>query len=174
MRVQNSVKPEKRFTIEKVENGKCAVLFFDNIQEEIVDVPTMEDETESQNKIYTYDVYTAEVDYRGNLAEEIEANIEKWLKFVKDKDYEKAAAEIREQRNKLLQETDAEMCLDRMGLETPEGSTFTAWINFLKGISNAISGKMAKYRQELRDITKQEGFPYNVVWPIKDDKGGDD
>ena len=170
MKVQNSVKPEKRFSIEKVENGKCAVLFFDNIQEEIVDVPTLEDEPTSQNKIYTYDVYTAEVDYRENLAEEIEANIEKWLKFVKDKDYEKAAAEVRAVRNKLLEDTDAEMCLDRMGLEMPEGTSFTSWINFLKTLATAITGKMAKYRQALRDITKQEGFPYNVVWPTKDDK----
>ena len=25
----------------------------------------------------------------------------------------------------------------------------------------------ATYRQELRDITDQEGFPYNLIWPIK-------
>jgi hypothetical protein len=25
----------------------------------------------------------------------------------------------------------------------------------------------ATYRQELRDITKQEGFPDNVIWPVR-------
>lgn len=25
----------------------------------------------------------------------------------------------------------------------------------------------AEYRQKLRDITDQDGFPYSVVWPIK-------
>jgi len=28
---------------------------------------------------------------------------------------------------------------------------------------------MAIYRQALRDIPQQEGFPYNVVWPEKPD-----
>jgi hypothetical protein len=26
---------------------------------------------------------------------------------------------------------------------------------------------MAEYRQALRDITSQEGFPYDVTWPTK-------
>lgn len=34
-------------------------------------------------------------------------------------------------------------------------------------IKTAINGNYAKYRQELRDITKQEGFPFNVVFPTK-------
>lgn len=28
-------------------------------------------------------------------------------------------------------------------------------------------GAWATYRQELRDITLQEGFPFNITWPIK-------
>lgn len=35
------------------------------------------------------------------------------------------------------------------------------------GKRKAVSGEMAKYRQELRDIPKQEGFPYCVVFPTK-------
>lgn len=27
--------------------------------------------------------------------------------------------------------------------------------------------KWKEYRQQLRDITDQEGYPFNVVWPIK-------
>lgn len=32
---------------------------------------------------------------------------------------------------------------------------------------NTMSPAWAAYRQELRDITSQEGFPYNVNWPDK-------
>jgi len=31
----------------------------------------------------------------------------------------------------------------------------------------SISDEMRAYRQALRDITEQEGFPDNVVWPTK-------
>jgi len=30
-----------------------------------------------------------------------------------------------------------------------------------------MSAEMATYRQALRDITAQEGFPHSVVWPAK-------
>lgn len=30
-----------------------------------------------------------------------------------------------------------------------------------------MSPEMAAYRQALRDITAQPGFPYNVIWPTK-------
>nr|DAT00194.1 MAG TPA: tail assembly chaperone protein [Caudoviricetes sp.] len=31
-------------------------------------------------------------------------------------------------------------------------------------------GQWAIYRQRLRDIPQQEGFPFNVVWPTKPDE----
>lgn len=34
-----------------------------------------------------------------------------------------------------------------------------------KDIPDSISAPWAVYRQELRDITKQAGFPWEVVWP---------
>lgn len=34
-----------------------------------------------------------------------------------------------------------------------------------KDIPEAVSTAWAPYRQALRDITKQSGFPLNVVWP---------
>ena len=65
------------------------------------------------------------------------------------------------------------MCIDRMGIEIPEEintvNLLTVVTNVFKGISNILNNKMSKYRQELRDITKQEGFPYNIVWPTKED-----
>jgi len=32
---------------------------------------------------------------------------------------------------------------------------------------NSMTTEMASYRQALRDITEQAGFPYTVKWPIK-------
>lgn len=32
---------------------------------------------------------------------------------------------------------------------------------------NTMTPAWASYRQALRDITAQEGFPYSVIWPTK-------
>ena len=70
-------------------------------------------------------------------------------------------------RRHLLAESDKEMMIDRMGLEVPTGVSFSAWLEFLKKLGSVMSGDLAKYRQELRDIPQQEGFPYCVVFPTK-------
>ena len=36
-----------------------------------------------------------------------------------------------------------------------------------KDIPNELSAKWAPYRQALRDITTQPGFPFQVTWPTK-------
>lgn len=56
-------------------------------------------------------------------------------------------AEIRAQRDRLLTETDWTQVLDAP-------------------ISTACREAFRAYRQQLRDVTAQEGFPTNVVWPI--------
>lgn len=165
----SDIKPEKKFSIENIENGKCTVLFFDNIQEEIQEVSNLENENSETKKVYSYDVYTLETLFRNNLAEIIEKNIDKWLKDVKEKDYNEVATKVREKRNELLKDTDKEMCIDRLNFNVPENLTMTNIISSLKdffdGFSNISKSNISKYRQELRDITKQEGFPYNVEWP---------
>jgi hypothetical protein len=54
------------------------------------------------------------------------------------------ALDIRNQRNRLLQDTD--------------------WMALS---DNTMTPEWASYRQALRDITDQTGFPYSVVWPTK-------
>ena len=54
------------------------------------------------------------------------------------------ADEIRAKRNSLLAETD-----------------------YLALSDTTLSSDMAAYRQALRDVTSQEGFPTNVTWPAK-------
>lgn len=82
-------------------------------------------------------------------------------------DAESAAAFARKIRNKLLEESDKEMSLDRLGLTVPSGSTFTVWLSFLRNLGNALSNSWAVYRQALRDLPEQEGFPFNVTFPEK-------
>lgn len=161
MQVESSTKPKVKFEIEENHiNGKVDVVFFFNIEE-----------VQEEDSIkYKYDTYRIAIQKRENIQDEIEQNYEMWLEYARKQEYDKLAEEIRNVRNKLLQESDSEMCIDRIGLKMPEGSTFTSWLSFLKNLGSAISGDMAKYRQELRDITKQSGFPYNVVFPIKPTK----
>lgn len=61
---------------------------------------------------------------------------------------EKKSQEVRQVRNKFLQETD--------------------WVSIkAKDNGEDVPTDWKTYRQELRDITEQEGFPHNVIWPDK-------
>lgn len=172
-RTYSDIKPEKNFSIENVENGKCTILFFDDIQEEKQE-SHFENEGSTEKVVYSYDVYSTEISYRDNLAETIEADFEKWLKDIKEKDFNEVAAAVRAKRNELLAQTDKEMCIDRLGIEIPENisatNLLTVVTSVFKGLANILNNTMSKYRQELRDITKQEGFPYNIKWPSKEDQ----
>ena len=147
-------------------DGKCTVYFFDNIQEE-----TRQRENEDPQTIYIYDMYVINPYYRDNLREDIEENYQIWLDSAKQQEYDKLAHEIRKKRDELLAETDKEMCLDRLKLNMPEDITMTNIVQgikeFFSSLKEIFSSDMAKYRQSLRDIPQQEGFPYNVVFPEK-------
>lgn len=60
-------------------------------------------------------------------------------------DADAAAMQIRIKRNKLLATCD--------------------WTQ-VNDIPVVTSQKWATYRQELRDVPQQSGYPYNVVWPV--------
>lgn len=57
---------------------------------------------------------------------------------------EELTVKAKEQRNKLLAATD--------------------WLALT---DNTMSPEMAAYRQALRNISKQDGFPINIIWPEK-------
>ena len=63
---------------------------------------------------------------------------------VENKPLDQAEQAVRNQRNRLLQETD-----------------------YLALSDTTLTPEMAAYRQALRDITAQPTFPYNVNWPVK-------
>lgn len=78
---------------------------------------------------------------------------------------EDAAAFVRKIRDKLLNETDSRVALDRFNISVPSGTSFTAWLSLLKSLGEIITGAWAIYRQALRDLPEQEGFPFNVTFP---------
>lgn len=80
-------------------------------------------------------------------------------------DAQQAAALVRKIRNRLLDNTDKEMSLDRLGLDTSSATKFIA------SLIRIFNGDWAQYRQALRDITKQAGFPFAVTFPTP--PGGD-
>lgn len=83
--------------------------------------------------------------------ETLEANLaiakaEAYNSEVTVEDVPQTEEEVRAQRDKLLAETDWTQVADAP-------------------IDSATRSAMRIYRQALRDITEQEGFPTNVVWP---------
>ena len=162
MMAESNVRP-KKIQIENIKNDRCDIVLYDNIQEI----------TEEKTTRYTFNIYRLNVCYNKNIESEMENNYDNWLKTAKKEEYNQLAAEVRTKRNKLLDETDKEMCLDRLNIQIPRELTTTNMLigikQFYEELSSIFSGKIAKYRQELRDITKQEGFPYNVIWPNKED-----
>ena len=77
-----------------------------------------------------------------------------------------AALIARKIRDKLLNDTDNRVALDRFNISVPSGTSFTAWLSFLKSLGDIITGDWAIYRQKLRDLPEQEGFPFNVTFPV--------
>lgn len=59
--------------------------------------------------------------------------------------YEQVAAQVRQSRDTILIKTD--------------------WTQ-LPDVPQVTKELWQPYRQSLRDITLQEGFPFNVIWPI--------
>jgi hypothetical protein len=63
---------------------------------------------------------------------------------------EELAAEVRAQRNRLLAASD-----------------WTQLADARAALGEAKAAEWDTYRQALRDVPDQEGFPENVVWPTK-------
>lgn len=120
--------------------------------------------------VYSATAWTATFPWASTLQTRIEESTEVWRAKVEEKCTNEAAERIRSIRDALLRASDASVALDRLGLEVPMGSAFASWLSFLTQLGNALMGQWAIYRQRLRDIPQQEGFPFNVVWPTKPDE----
>lgn len=74
--------PTEKFEIEKLPNGKCSILFYDNI------------ERNEFKQRYEYDLYRYETIYRPNLHEIVEKDFDKWLESAKGKEKEIVHANV--------------------------------------------------------------------------------
>lgn len=164
MRVESMEKPAKSFILDNRRGNLIDVVFFDDIKTE-----TRVQDNENAVEIFTYRKYKITTIYRENLEEEIQNNLNNWLEDLKTREYDSLASSIRDKRNKLLEESDKHMVLDRIEFEIPEELTPTnllaAVSSFFTTLGNLKNNDWSKYRQELRDLTKQEGFPYDVKFP---------
>ncbi len=148
---------ERPDEIQVVRAGDNAVIFF---RQNIAEIPQPEESAPQ----FMADEYTLTVPFTDDLYERV-TNSAAWLQKAMQEDYEKAAAAARLVRDDLLAASDCEMALDRLGLSVPSGTTFTAWLSFFKKLGEVLLGGVAAYRQALRDLPQQEGFPYDIDWP---------
>jgi hypothetical protein len=120
--------------------------------------------TSMQENIYKR-LAQAEAMAAAQKAETMEVLQAAYKRACEELNEEDAAAFARKIRDKLLNETDSRVALDRFNISVPSGTSFTAWLSFLKSLGEIITGAWAIYRQALRDLPEQEGFPFNVTFP---------
>ena len=102
------------------------------------------------------------------MAAATKAELEETLKAAyaaacEEQNEEEAAALVRKIRNKLLDNSDAQMSLDRLGLDLSSAT------KFITSLSKIFKGAWAEYRQALRDLPTQAGFPFDVKFPTPPD-----
>ena len=166
MRAESSSRPAA-FQV-NVNDGKAVIRFANNIEK-------VEETVDGEKVVtYKYDSYTLETKDRQGLAEDLENKYDDWLAAAKQAEYNELAKKVRTKRNALLAETDKDFAFDRLGITIPDKITATTLLSVVKNIftelAAACSGQMAQYRQALRDLPQQEGFPYNVKFPSKPNK----
>lgn len=93
-----------------------------------------------------------------------------------DQDEESAAQFARLIRNKLLADSDKHDTVDQMfKFDLPDSITMTNIIAAVKAIITGIkaigTNAWSVYRQHLRDIPEQAGFPFNIDWGTPPDEG---
>jgi hypothetical protein len=119
--------------------GDAVLRFYENITETT-------EEGDNPSTGWEFDRYTIKRPYDSGLRSRVESDVEAWLSLARQEEYTTLASQIRADRNRLLAATDRTQLPD-----APED----------KDIKNAYKS----YRQALRDIPEQDGFPYNITFP---------
>lgn len=100
--------------------------------------------------VWTYDQYTLPVRVTANTAAQIADDYDAWLQRAKDYERDQEAQKVREFRDKLLDECDVVHC-NASNWAVMDAQTRDSWQD---------------YKQALRDLTLQDGFPYSVIFPV--------
>jgi hypothetical protein len=96
---------------------------------------------------------------------------------IHDHDEELAAEIARAIRNHMLDESDSHLAFDRYGIALPDNITATNLLkcfkDLIEGLKSLLNGQWAAYRQALRDLPAQSGFPFDITWPVAPDADQD-
>jgi len=141
MKVRGSYEPNA-LEYEVLNNGTAVIRLYENITQ--FEEPETDDTPATSG--FEFDRYTLRRPHTERLRQQVEAETDAWLEFAKQEEIAELAAEVRTKRNKLLGESDITQLIDAP-------------------ISDAGRTTMQAYRQVLRDIPGQSGFPYTVDWP---------
>ena len=144
MKITNTIAPQAKFSVA----GNTAT-FYANLAEAVeTDGSTGEAVT-----LWTYEQYELPVQLTSNLEAQITENYDVWLQKAKDFELAQEEQKVREYRDKLLNECDLVYC---------NAANWAA-------MGKEKRAQWQKYKQGLRDVTKQEGFPGQLVFPVKPD-----
>ena len=136
--------PEKAFQI--LRNGtKCTVEFCDNVKSN----PAIDGITGQTMPSWDYDKYSYETDYSPGLAAQIESNYDTWLQKAKAAEIASEGAKVRNYRDNLLNQCDLQYCNSEKWAAMAEDK----------------QKEWTAYKQALRDVPIQSGFPYSINWP---------
>ena len=141
MRIVSASPPPAPF---EVLGGK--VVFYANIEQK------QQTDTMSGREItlWEYDSYTLPVKGVPNLTAQIDADYYGWMQRAVDHEYTTEAGKVRALRDQLLNDCDVRYC-------NPE-----LW----SAMGEAEKQAWREYKQALRDIPEQEGFPFSVGFPL--------
>ena len=123
-------------------------LLFEHRFDGMAEMRFRENISKNDDGSFTYDEYLLSMQDRAGLEKIVQDNMEVWLAYAKAQEAEQLAANARTQRDKLLSDTDWMQADDAP-------------------LSSEDKESVRKYRQGLRDITAQSGFPQEIKWPDK-------
>lgn len=138
MKVNGSIQPDA-LSFEHRFDGMAEMRFRENITNSNDD---------KGDTIYSYDEYLLVMPDRDGLKKSVQDNLSVWIAYAKAAETEQLAANVRTRRDKLLADTD--------WTQTDDAP-----------LSSEDKESVRQYRQALRDITAQSGFPRDIQWPQK-------
>ena len=151
MKVSSVTMPEKPFQILR-DKDTCTIEFYDNVKS----VPTVDGVTGCEIPSWDFEKYTLKETYSPGLSAEIEADYATWLQKAKDAELTSESQKVRDYRDNLLNTCDTVYCnAERWAAMTADQQK--AW---------------TAYKDALRDVPEQGGFPYTVNWPAMPAEGG--
>jgi hypothetical protein len=151
MKVSSVTMPEKPFQILRDKNN-CTIEFYDNVQS----TKTVDGITGREIPSWDFEKYALKEAYSPSLAAEIAADYATWLQKAKDAELTAESQKVRDYRDNLLNTCDTVYCnAERWSAMTTDQQK--AW---------------TAYKDALRDVPEQDGFPYTVNWPAMPAEGG--